>query len=64
MAKSKAQRESERQHKWPHVIATGGPFDGIKLIGPFANGDEALAYSDTHDFDGDWWLVPIEPKED
>lgn len=60
MAKSKEQREAARRAQLPHVIATGNPFDGVKLIGPFNNYEAALTYADSNTFEWDWWVVHIE----
>lgn len=46
-----------------HVVACGSPFDGgIRLHGPFDNGEDANEWAKNHCKDEDWWAVPLGPK--
>lgn len=44
------------------IVANGNPFDGLALVGPFDDGEQAGEYAERH-FDGEWWIVPVEPPE-
>lgn len=52
-------------HK-PAVLATGNPFDGINLIGPFRNVETANEYADEQHIGGsdDWWALGLELPRD
>lgn len=41
-----------------HVLCVGNPFDGIRIYGPFATGEEANEFADEQKL-GDWWAVPL-----
>ena len=44
-----------------YVVATGSPFDGISLFGPFQDYDDALDYIET--LSADTWIVDLnDPK--
>lgn len=49
-----------------YTIMMGNPIDGVTLEGVFDSCEEAASYAETHKFirDGDWWAVPIEPRDD
>jgi hypothetical protein len=42
-----------------HVVALGDAFNGISLVGPFPDYDEALAHADSGCYDGDWHVVSV-----
>lgn len=44
--------------KW--VIYGGDPFDGARLIGPFASPEDAHAYIERHGIQGNWNIVELE----
>ena len=41
------------------IIATGNPFDGIEMIGPFADEAAALEYAELVDDSRDWWVTAL-----
>ena len=47
-----------------YVVATGSPFDGLTVYGPFASNDEAAEWAKcnlvTDLSDVPWWVVPLE----
>jgi len=43
------------------VVAYGNPFDGVQLVGPFSDGNEAGEWADVALRDTEWWLVGLEP---
>jgi len=47
-----------------YVVATGSPFDGLTVYGPFASNDEAVEWAKcnlvTDLSDVPWWVVPLE----
>lgn len=46
-----------------HVVATGSPFEGISLFGPFQDYDDALDYLEG--LPADSWAVDVnEPTEE
>jgi hypothetical protein len=45
------------------VLAVGNPFDGIRIIGPFANGEEAHEWADRN-LSGEDWCVALDSPDD
>lgn len=45
------------------VIVTGSPIDGLRIIGPFKNGDDAMWWADRANLEADWWLTELCAKE-
>lgn len=41
------------------VVVVGNPFDGIRLIGPFEDGNDANEWADENCDTEDWWVVNI-----
>jgi len=41
------------------VVVAGNHFDGMRLIGPFANGNDANEWADENCDTEDWWVVNI-----
>jgi len=42
------------------VVATGDPFNGVQLWGPFQSSDEALEWAEEGGVDNDyWWIVNV-----
>lgn len=48
----------------PYVLAKGNPFEGIMLIGPFANVEAALAEAEDSCNGEDWWTIALVRPED
>lgn len=50
----------------PHVIASGNPFDGLTLIGPFENFAVAVEYAEQHlsEVGPEYWAVECEEPSD
>jgi len=46
-----------------YVVATGSPFDGINLYGPFDTPEEAERYADELS-DSDWEVVELNRNDD
>jgi hypothetical protein len=40
------------------VVASGNPFDGLRLFGPFWSHQQACEW--TEHMDEDWWIVKVE----
>ena len=51
-----------------YVVATGSPFDGLSVYGPFASNDEAVKWAEcnvvTDLSDVPHWVVPLERTTD
>ncbi len=41
-----------------YVVTIGNPFDGMRLVGPFDDGEAANEYADNHQ--DDWWVVKLD----
>ena len=41
------------------VILVGNPIDGMEIVGPFTDGDEANEYADFFMDGYDWWVVGL-----
>jgi hypothetical protein len=41
------------------VVVVGNPFDGIRLIGPFEDGNDANEWADENCNNEEWWVVNI-----
>ena len=48
----------------PYVLVKGNPFDGMELIGPFTNVEDALADAEETCDGEDWWTVALIAPED
>ena len=46
-----------------YTIATGNPFEGIRLLGIFDHVEEASDYADALDA-GEWWVVAIDEAQE
>lgn len=46
------------------VIVLGNPFDGLRIFGPFATGEEAHEWADTNATGEDWWCVAVDAPEE
>lgn len=42
------------------MLAIGNAFDGIRLVGPFEDADEATAYAELRHDGAEWTLVPYD----
>jgi len=42
-----------------HVVVIGSPFDGQRIVGPFATGEEAIEWAEQNIRNEDWWAVPL-----
>jgi hypothetical protein len=48
-----------------YVLITGNPVDGISLIGPFTDSEEAIEYAEVHiNGPGEWWLAEVEAPQE
>lgn len=49
-----------------YAILHGNPVDGLTVVGPFDEFDDANGYADDHlNGGGEWWIVElIAPEED
>ena len=45
------------------IVAIGSPFSGLRLVGTFANADEATAWAEDNTKDT-WWVLEVEALED
>lgn len=45
-----------------YVVAFGNPADGIHLVGPFAEHDDAVNHADGAE--GDWWVMNLNSADD
>ena len=41
------------------VVAIGNPFDGISLVGPFDDAEEANEWAENHARANDWWSMHV-----
>jgi hypothetical protein len=46
-----------------YALATGNPFDGLKLHGPFDDAETANEYAENHYHGEDWWAMIINPPD-
>jgi hypothetical protein len=46
------------------VLATGNPFDGIMLYGPFPSREDATNAGEMKMGGGDWWITTLESIDD
>lgn len=48
-----------------HVVAFGDAFNGLTLVGPFTDYDDALAHAEVNNSDyGDWHVVAVDTPEE
>jgi hypothetical protein len=48
-----------------HVVAFGDAFNGLTLVGPFTDYDDALAHAEANNSDyGDWHVVAVDTSEE
>lgn len=48
-----------------HIIIIGNPVDGFNYIGPFKTAADAAAWAGQDaNIDADWWLAPLEAKDE
>ncbi len=43
-----------------YMIMYGNVVDGMKFIGPFDSGEDALGYAEMELTPEDWWIVPLQ----
>jgi hypothetical protein len=41
------------------VVATGNPFDGLSLWGPFETREDANDFAEHEDWDDYWWIINV-----
>ncbi len=47
------------------IVIAGDPVNGFTYHGPFKDEDEAYSWFEMHTADyEDWWVAPLNPKED
>jgi len=46
-----------------YVLASGNPFDGLFIHGPFDDAAEATEYAENHYKDSSWWVVKLNPAD-
>lgn len=46
------------------IIVVGNPFDGMRAVGPFPDGEKAHEWADSEVSAEDWWCVNVEPPSD
>lgn len=44
------------------MLASGNPFEGLALAGPFDSGEDAEEFGETYQ-SSDWWIVTVEPQQ-
>lgn len=42
-----------------HVLAIGNPFDGMSVLGPFEDSEQASAYAEQYRLD-EWWTIEVD----
>ena len=46
-----------------NILVVGNPFDGLRLVGPFEDGDDVADYAEIHEKNETWWIVACEQPE-